>query len=479
MLGPVKPSGASARLLDSRAPSGGSQAAPAWLAEASAAANPLRNIAFGLALGLVFVQFSEIHQLLTYLIHVNTYLLYLFGIPTFLGVALTGGIQRTLRYRPAVFWILFIVWLIAGVSFSSWRGGAFGALRTYIRTDFPMLFVIAGLTITWRECQSMMRAIASAAVVMTFAARMFQNDSGKYGERTALNFGTVSNSNDYAGHLVLILPFLIWVGLTAKSRALRLAAWGGVGYGVLLVLRTGSRGALLALIVGALYWLLRGTMRQRVALLAMGPVAVAAAVTFVPRSDLVRIVSFSAADAGASQEALESSAARQYLLKQSILYTLKHPLFGVGMAQFSNFEGGETKLLGAHGYWHETHNTYTQVSSECGIPALALYAAAILSTFLLMHRTYRQACKRPECEDIRIATFCIMLAMAAFCTAITFLNFAYFFYLPAMTSLAIAVYRTAQDEFATRSTGSVDPGQSPQRFSLPRRNTIPRAAATL
>jgi O-antigen ligase len=466
MISPVKPSGVSARLLDSRASSGGNQVAPAGLRQASEVDDPLRNIAFRMALGLVFVQFSEIHQLLTYLTHANFYLLYLFGIPTFLGVALAGGIQRTLRDRPAVLWVLFVVWLIAGVPFSSWRGGAVSALKVYVRTDFPMLFVIAGLTVTWRECRSMMRGIAWAAVVMMFAARMFQKDSAKFGERMALNFGTVANSNDYAGHLVLILPFLIWVGLTAKSRALRLAAWGGVGYGVLLVLRTASRGALLALIVGAAYWLLRGTMRQRIALLALCPVAIAAVVTFVPRSDLVRILSFSAGDAGASQEALESSEARRYLLKQSILYTVQHPLFGIGMAQFSNFEGEQSQVQGAHGYWHETHNTYTEVSSECGMPALALYAAAILSTFLLVNRAYRQACKRPECEDIRIATFCIMLAMVMFCTAITFLNFAYYFYLPAISSLAIAVSRVAQDEFASRSPGSVEvqPGFAQQHW---------------
>jgi O-antigen ligase len=228
-----------------------------------------------------------------------------------------------------------------------------------------------------------------------------------------------------------------------------------------------------------LYWLLRGTMRQRIALLAMGPVAAVAMVIFVPRSDLVRIMSFSAADAGASQEALESSMARRYLLEQSVLYTLRHPLFGVGMAQFTNFEGEQSQVLGAHGYWHETHNTYTQVSSECGIPALALYAAAILSTFLLVNRVYRQARERPGCEDIRVAAFCIMLAMAVFCTAIAFLNFAYYFYLPTMTSLAIAVYRAAQDEFASRSSGFVEPDQSPQRSPLPRRTAIPHAAATL
>src|ERR1039458_9149817 len=245
----------------------------------------------------------------------------------------------TLRARrwPAIFWVVFTVWLFVGLPFSSWRGGSAGALNAYVRTDFPMLFVIAGLTLTWRECRSMMRAIACGAVLIMLASKVFQGQD--FSERLNLNAGTISNSNDYACHLVLVLPFVIWVALVAKSKVIQLAAWGGVGYGVLLVLKTASRGALLALVAGALYWLVRGTLRQRNALLAVRPIAAAALIAFVPRNSLVRIVSFSADEANASQEAIESTQVRRYLLEQSIVYTLQHPLFGVGLAQFSSFEG--------------------------------------------------------------------------------------------------------------------------------------------
>jgi O-antigen ligase len=253
-----------------------------------------------------------------------------------------------------------------------------------------------------------------------------------------------------------------------------LAAWGWVAYGVLLVLKTASRGALVAMAAGALYWLIRGTLRQRIALLAVGPIAVAALIAFVPRSSLIRIVSFSAEDASASQEAIESTQIRRYLLEQSILYTLQHPLFGVGMAQFSSFEGEHNQILGTHGYWHEAHNTYTQVSSECGLPALALYIAAIVSTFLLVNRVYRRARGRPECQDIRTATFCIMLALVMYCTAITFVNFAYFFYLPAMSSLAIAVSSAADKELNRPSSVPVEspPGFAPRQRWAPQRKPV-------
>jgi O-antigen ligase len=453
---------------------GGNQIAqsnPAWGVEG---ASLVQSVAFKMGLVLIFIRFSTIHQLLASVLNVNLYLLYLFGIPTLVGLVLAGGIRRTLRGWPAIFWAIFTVWLFVGLPFSSWRGGSAGALNGYLRTDFPMLFVIAGLTLTWRNCRSMMRAIACAAVVIMLASKVFQNDSADLAERLALSVGAISNSNDYACLLVLVLPFVIWAALVAKSKVFQLAAWGWVAYGVLLVLKTASRGALVAMAAGALYWLIRGTLRQRIALLAVGPIAVAALIAFVPRSSLIRIVSFSAEDASASQEAIESTQIRRYLLEQSILYTLQHPLFGVGMAQFSSFEGEHNQILGTHGYWHEAHNTYTQVSSECGLPALALYIAAIVSTFLLVNRVYRRARGRPECQDIRTATFCIMLALVMYCTAITFVNFAYFFYLPAMSSLAIAVSSAADKELNRPSSVPVEspPGFAPRQRWAPQRKPV-------
>jgi O-antigen ligase len=302
----------------------------------------------------------------------------------------------------------------------------------------------------------MMWSIASGGAVIMSAAKLFRDTGGHYGERLAIEFGAISNANDYAIHLIFVLPFIIWVALSVKSKALKLAAWGVACFGVLLVLQTASRGALIALVAGGLYWLFRGTMRQRICLLALGPIAAFALIAFVPRSSLIRLVAFSADETDAPSEAIVSSEARRYLLEKSIEYTLQHPIFGVGMAQFGAFEGEHNVVVGDHGMWHDTHNSYTQISSECGIPALAIYIAAIMSTFLMVNRAYRRACLRRDCEDIRVATFCIMLSITAYCAGILFVNFGYFFYLPLMSSLVIAVSTAADAEFAGRSSGSVE-----------------------
>jgi len=83
--------------------------------------------------------------------------------------------------------------------------------------------------------------------------------------------------------------------------------------------------------------------------------------------------------------------------------------------------------------------------------------AVFLSSGHLLSKTYRKARQRPDCVDIRAAVFSVMLGMTGFCVAITFLNFAYFFYGPALGGLAIAMSSAAEQEFKRRSSEAGQP----------------------
>jgi hypothetical protein len=149
------------------------------------------KIAFYFTLALVFIRFSMIHQILEYQLHMKLYILYMFGIPVFIGILATNGTKRAFRYRPAVYWTAFALWLIPSSLFSTWQGGSFTATATYYRTEIIILFAVSCLVTTWPECRLLLYTIAVAAVVNIASVIRFGR-TDKNG-RTSLGFGTVSS----------------------------------------------------------------------------------------------------------------------------------------------------------------------------------------------------------------------------------------------------------------------------------------------
>ena len=117
---------------------------------------------------------------------------------------------------------------------------------------------------------------------------------------------------------------------------------------------------------------------------------------------------------------------------------------------FPVYEGMNNKVIGTHGSWHGTHNTFTQVASECGLPGLFFYAGGLISTLAIFYSAFRRASRRPYCGDMRSALMCVLLGTIGFVVATTFLNFAYFFYQPLLGGLAVAVAAGSKEEFAKR-----------------------------
>ena len=439
-------------------------------ARAQPSEDSFQKAAFYCGLGMVFLRFSDLASTLAYFLHVNTYLLYVVGIPALLGVLAVGGIQRTLRFRPGRYWLLFGLWLLAAAPFSSWAGDSVRVVLTYWRTNLLLVFVLGGLAVSWRKCRLVMYAIAAAAVVMLLSSRFF----GKVdlNERVSLDFGIVSNSNDYAAHLILVLPFVLWVGMTRRTSLARAVCGLICAYGVYVVLATGSRGAMIAIVVQlATFVVLLRKPSHRFAALVAAPAVLAVALVLLPDRTVQRIWSFSSQDESASAEALMSSDSREYVLRKSIDYTLTHPIFGVGANQFGTVEGRESRSRGEHGAWLGTHNSFTQISSENGVLAIAFYLAGIVSTFVMLRRA-KQVCRgKPQCRDVEVTIFCVRLGLIGFLAASTFVNFGYMFYLPALAGLAISIYVSACELAGVRATLSKPP-------NVPMRGRPARVAAS-
>lgn len=419
---------------------------PRWRADKD---NLLRRFAFFMAVAFVFVRFSMIHEILTFHFGITAYLPWIFGVPAILGMLLSGGIRRTFRLKPAYFWTAFALWLIIATPFSFWRGGSVDLLRYYFKTEFPMLFLLAGLPVDWRECRQMMSAIALSGLVNVAIWHWFIRISEG---RLFLEFGSMANANDFAAHLLVVLPFLLFIVLAGERRwFLKATALGLIAAGVSLVVSTGSRGGLLALMASLAFVLLRSSGRVRVAVLVIAPLIALLAILTVPKYSLERQATLFTKQDLSDEQAQEISGSTQrrlYLLRTSLQYTLEHPLFGVGPGQFLDYEGATAVQSGRRGAWQVTHNSYAQISSEAGVPALFFLFAALVSTYLLLNKTYRRARTAKEHQSIAMAAFCIMLSFIGFCVSILFLSLIYKFYLPVLSGLAISLASAAEREFA-------------------------------
>ncbi len=458
---------------------------PQWEADRT---NSLRRNMFYFALATIFIRFSVIHEALAVALNLNLYLLYFVLPPTIFGIVATGGIRRTMRAASSRYWLAFLAWLFLATLFSAWRGGSAGEVSAYAKAEFLMLFVCGGLVVTWQECKLVMYTLALAGVTDLGIGRYFmQQDSNRVD--LAMGGSTIGNANDLAAHLILMMSLLVYILVAPKIPAfLRVLSVPAIAYGIFFITSTASRGAMVALIACAIFAFIMGSSRYRAVLIAAAPIAVVAIILFLPRATLFRLsTTFSSnaapittEDVALKQEAEGSAGQRSELLKKSIQYTIQHPMFGVGPGQFSSYEGSDSQKQGKHGIWHQTHNSFTQISSECGIPALILFLCAIVSAFRLLLKTYRQARLNPVNADIAAAAFCMMLGIVGFLTAAFFLNLGYRFYEPAFCGLCIVLYTAAQHEMAARQAKTSPVPPTPLRLpSQPRTNPAPALATKI
>jgi O-antigen ligase len=227
-----------------------------------------------------------------------------------------------------------------------------------------------------------------------------------------------------------------------------------IAYGVWVVLGTASRGCMLALVAMFLFTLFRSTPRQRAVTLAFGLIMVVTIpflLTGNVRARLGTLFGDGNIDPGLAAEAQESRSVREYLFRQSVRYTVMHPVFGVGVGQFTSYEGNESTQAGRRGQWSVTHNFMTQISSETGIMGLVFVLLSLGTSWLMVGRTYKQAKKRGFTE-IANACFCYQLAMVGYLCSIVFLAQAYHFYMPMMVGLAIAMTTVANRYMAAQQT---------------------------
>jgi O-antigen ligase len=321
----------------------------------------------------------------------------------------------------------------------------------YSRTVFPVVFVLPALTATKKDLSRLLGILGVACVVAV--ALGFINSDFKSGRMSVdQGNGELTNSNDYAAYLTLMLPALAYLTLRpGRPKILNVFGIALSGISIYEILSTGSRGGLVGLGVMLLFVAFVVKGRVRFAILIGIPVVTLAALPFIPQESAERLKTlFSSDNSSVSGEAVESKEARMELLKESLRITWQHPLTGIGPDQFMVGQAQSAKERGQRGMWHVTHNSWTQVSSECGIPAALLYISAVVITFL---RLFRHR-KNPD-KDVAAIALTGAIMLVGFSTCICFLSMGYAIQLLVLTGLANAVTIWADNSKSLPATQAV------------------------
>ena len=239
--------------------------------------------------------------------------------------------------------------------------------------------------------------------------------------------GLFGNSNDLALHLVTMVPLAIGFAFATKSSLRKLLYLVFAGLFVAAVVVTFSRGGFLGLFVAALVMVRKIGRKNKFLSTAALVVALLAVLTLAPASYSSRLSTiFSSAS-----DTTGSSTQRSEILKRSIWVTLRYPLFGVGVGNFhykSLFE-----LV--------THNAYTQVSSEMGIPALVIYVMLMVYPLKRLREIEKATVDQEEKRKLHYWSIGIQASIIAYMVSSFFGAVAYQWYIYYLVGYAVALRR--------------------------------------
>jgi O-antigen ligase len=284
---------------------------------------------------------------------------------------------------------------------------------------------------------------ASAVAFMTFVSVLLY----KGGRMGGVLGGVFDNPNDLAMNIALNFPLCLMFLLLEKNPIKKLVWFAGIlvmGRGLML---TYSRSGFLAIVVAVIFSLLEfGIRNKRHYLFGAAAFCALALLIAGPQSYGNRIRSLVSNDVEVYGDA---KGPRAELLMKSLVITAKHPLFGVGPGQFASYTGK----------WLVTHNTYTELSSECGIPALILFLLVIRECFKNLARTRATPGYRAN-PDIRMYTSALWAGFASYIAGAAFASTAYQLFPYFMVGYTTALFRLSSQKPEIAAVNSPSKGMA-------------------
>ncbi|HLY60738.1 MAG TPA: O-antigen ligase family protein [Terriglobia bacterium] len=368
------------------------------------------------------------------------------AIGSFALAVLTG--PNVLRVsREMWYLVLLVIWLGIGIPFSPiWKGGALQATLEFSKI-VPITFLI-GIAVNTQERLKRLMFVQTASVMMVLLLTLAKvgNHATADDRLTGVVGGDYGNPNDLAFALVLVVPFCALFILNTRNifkKLLWTATASLMIYGVLL---TYSRAGLLALMMAGAIILWKFGIKERRfgSVFFAGILGISVFLFAGPQGYFRRVQTI--VDPNVDFKSDKGSwVARQGELIRSLEITAEHPIFGVGTGNF----------IVTSPDWHVTHNAYTELSADGGIPALCFYLLVLWATFANLKDALRLSKEKPE---IRYLSGALLASFGAFLVGSFFCSVSYNFFSYFLVGYAGALIQIARAG-ASAEPEIVSPGE--------------------
>ena len=392
-------------------------------------ANGPSRIGFFFLVCFVFTSASRVFDLALDWLHLPLILSILAAVFTVVG----GALGSSLQTRAAKLLSLFSVWIVVCVPFSVWKGASFALLKDEYFKSFLVFLMVAGSVTTFARIRTLMTAVACGTVLATIVALSF---NARLEGRLVMKSGYLSNPNDFAQILLVGMCFLPVIS-ASRSRMATWFVWLSTPLLMIALYLTGSRAVLLTLLaVGVIVFFYASPGRKLVLLCAVVLcVAGFFSVASTSRNRLTALFT-NAQPYEQDNEANASTQNRTRALKSSLILTIRNPIFGVGPGVFDTAAADLSHESGQRALWLQSHNSYTQVSSETGFPGILLFGGAVLASIVDLLRIRHS--RKPHPSSVSRVINCVLLGFVSFAVTCLFSSVAYQFYFCMMLGLCAA-----------------------------------------
>jgi putative inorganic carbon (hco3(-)) transporter len=232
-----------------------------------------------------------------------------------------------------------------------------------------IFIVLVNVVRTRKRLMSLMWLSFGIGVYLSYMALdlYMKGDFNVEGYRVAVDVGGMfGNPNEMALHFVMMTPIVAALGIASKSTLMRWIYFGMAALFIGANMVTFSRGGFLGLLATAAVMAWKIGRKQRLNVTIVSIVVGGITLLVAPGNYGLRMLSIFIPQL----DPVGSSDQRRELLERSIQVTLRNP-WGIGIGNFP--------IVGVRNL--QTHNAFTQVSSEIGLLGLVAYLIFIISPF--------------------------------------------------------------------------------------------------